>query len=131
MSTNIVRAVCPHDSAHSAPSRRAPVCPRECDGNTTPADISKYKHMKNKSIIAIIAAALLGGTFAFAAAGVPKDYPLKKCPISGKAYGSGGMKAYKITHEGTDVWLCCKGCKDDFEKDPAKYAKMVKDAAKK
>ena len=80
---------------------------------------------------AILAAIVLVACTASAETGVPKDYPLKKCPISGKAYGSGGMKAYKITHEGTDVWLCCKGCKDDFEKEPAKYVKMVKDAAAK
>ena len=80
---------------------------------------------------AFLAAFVLVACSASAEIGVPKDYPLKTCPISGKAYGSGGMKAYKVSHEGTDVWLCCKGCKDDFEKAPAKYAKMVKDAAAK
>ena len=80
---------------------------------------------------AILAAIVLAACSASADTGVPKDYPLKKCPVSGEAYGHGGMKAYKITHEGTDVWLCCKGCKDDFEKDAAKYVKMVKDAAAK
>lgn len=62
---------------------------------------------------------------------IPKDYPLKKCPVSGEEYGSKGMKPFKVTHEGTDVWFCCKGCKKDFDKDPAKYVKMVKDAAAK
>jgi YHS domain-containing protein len=61
--------------------------------------------------------------------GVPQDYPLKQCPISGEKYGSGGMKAVKVTQGGVDVWLCCKSCKGDFEKDPAKYVKLVKDAA--
>jgi YHS domain-containing protein len=87
--------------------------------------------MKNKSIIAIIAAAFTGGLAFAADSGVPKEFPLQKCPISGKAYGSGGMKAFKVTHDGTDVWLCCKSCKGDFDKDPAKYAKQVKDAAPK
>lgn len=87
--------------------------------------------MKTKSIMAIIAATITG-SFVFAAdSGVPKDYPLKKCPISGEEIGSGDMKPFKVTHEGTDVWLCCKGCKKDFDKDPAKYAKAVKDAAPK
>lgn len=86
--------------------------------------------MKNKTIIAIIAAAFTGGLAFAADSGVPKDFPLKKCPISGEAYG-GGMTPFKVTHEGTDVWLCCKNCKKDFDKDPAKYAKQVKDAAPK
>ena len=86
--------------------------------------------MKNKSIIAIIAAALCG-SFAFAAdSGVPKNYPLKKCPVSGEEYG-GDMVPFKVTHDGTDVWLCCKNCTKKFDKEPAKYVKMVKDAAAK
>ena len=83
--------------------------------------------MKNKSIIAIIAAALLGGTFAFAAAGVPKDYPLTKCVVSDEKLGEHG-KPVKVTSDGTDVWLCCKSCIKDFDKEPAKFVKMVKDA---
>jgi YHS domain-containing protein len=63
-----------------------------------------------------------------ATAGVPADYPLKKCPVSDEALGEMG-KPVKATHEGTDVYLCCKSCLKDFNKDPAKYTKMVKDAA--
>jgi YHS domain-containing protein len=37
-------------------------------------------------------------------------------------------KAIKVTDGGTVVYLCCKMCKKDFAKDPAKYTKMVKDA---
>jgi hypothetical protein len=36
-----------------------------------------------------------------------------------------------VTHEGTDVYLCCKSCIKDFNKEPAKYAGMVKAAQKK
>jgi len=81
--------------------------------------------MKIKSILALLAAAFTGSSAFAADSGVPKDYPLKKCPVSGETYGDGGMKAFKVTHDGTDVWLCCKGCKKDFDKDPAKYAKAV------
>ena len=84
--------------------------------------------MNLKSIIALIAAAFTAGSAFAADAGVPKDYPLKKCPVSDETYGDGGMTPFKVTHEGTDVWLCCKSCKKDFDKDPAKYAKAVKDA---
>lgn len=87
--------------------------------------------------LAILAATLLGIGLAagadqhkgHAAAGVPADYPLKTCPISGDSLGDHG-KPVKVTHEGIDVYLCCKKCIKDFNKDPAKYAKMVKDARK-
>ena len=76
--------------------------------------------------------ALLGAGLLSAAdakdAGVPANYPLKKCPVSDEALGGMG-KPVKVTHEGTDVYLCCKGCVKDFNKDPAKFTKAVKDAA--
>ena len=37
----------------------------------------------------------------------------------------------KVSNGGTDVYLCCKDCVKDFNKDPEKYTKMVKDAEKK
>ena len=84
--------------------------------------------MKLTSIIALIAVAFTGGS-ALADSGVPKTYPLKSCPVSGEEYGSGGMTPHKVTHEGTEVWLCCKSCEKKFAKDPAKYTQPVKDAA--
>jgi YHS domain-containing protein len=65
-----------------------------------------------------------------ASAAVPADYPLKTCPVSGEALGEMG-KPVKVTHNGTDVYLCCKSCAKDFKKDPEKYTKMVTDAAAK
>ncbi len=88
--------------------------------------------MKTTTLLAsIITALALSGAAASAESEIPKDYPLKKCPVSGEEIGSGDMKPYKVVHQGTDVWLCCKSCKKDFDKDPAKYAKAVKDAAPK
>ena len=85
--------------------------------------------MKTIALNLLAVAAMLGiATTASADSGVPKDYPLKKCAVSGETLG-GGMKPFKVTHEGTDVWLCCKDCKEDFDKEPAKFTKMVKDAA--
>ncbi len=86
--------------------------------------------MKTTALSLLAFVAMLGSIATAADSGVPKDYPLKKCPVSGEAFG-GDMKPYKVTHEGTDVWLCCKDCKDDFDKEPAKFTKMVKDAAAK
>lgn len=62
--------------------------------------------------------------------GAADSYPLKTCVVSGEELGSMG-KPFVVTHEGTAVKLCCSGCEKDFMKDPAKYVKMVKDAAKK
>ena len=84
-----------------------------------------------KKPMTILAAAFLAGSIAFAAdTGVPKTYPLTKCPVSDEKLGEHG-KPVKVTHEGTDVWLCCKDCLKDFNKEPAKFTKMVKDAAPK
>lgn len=87
----------------------------------------------NSTIYRLLTAATLavGLHTASADTGVPKDYPLKKCPVSGESFGEGGMKAFKVSHDGTDVWLCCKSCKKDFDKEPAKFTQIVKDAAKK
>jgi YHS domain-containing protein len=44
----------------------------------------------------------------------------------------GGMGIpFKITHDGTDVYLCCKSCLKDFNKNPAEYVAKVKAAQKK
>jgi len=90
--------------------------------------------MKSKSTIAILAAVLLGSTFAFADSaqpkGVPKDDSRRKCVVSGDPLGEHG-KVVKVSNGGTDVYLCCKDCVKDFDKDPEKFTKMVKDAGKK
>jgi len=79
----------------------------------------------------LIAVAMLGSVATVRAdSAVPKAYPLKKCVVSDETLGEHG-KSVKVTHEGTDIYLCCKDCMKDFKKDPAKYAKMVRDAAPK
>jgi len=88
--------------------------------------------MKTKNIRIIVAtlATAFITTAAFAGpgpAGPPKSYPLTKCVVSDEKLGEHG-KPVKVTHDGTDVWLCCKDCLKDFNKDPGKYVKMVKDA---
>lgn len=66
-----------------------------------------------------------------ASEGIPASYPLKKCVISDEPFGGEMGKPVKVTHEGTDIYLCCKSCMKEFKADPAKYAQMVKDAAAK
>lgn len=40
------------------------------------------------------------------------------CLISGEHLGSMGMPV-KVEHDGKTAYLCCKGCLEDFQKDPA------------
>jgi YHS domain-containing protein len=51
----------------------------------------------------------------------------KVCPISGHEIGSMG-EAVEVEYNGKKYNLCCAMCKADFEKDPAKFAKMMDDA---
>jgi YHS domain-containing protein len=87
-----------------------------------------------KLTLALLSTMLLGAASLSAAepkdAGVPAAYPLKTCPVSGEKLGDMG-KPVKVIHDGTDVYLCCKSCTKDFNKEPAKYVEMVKKAGKK
>jgi YHS domain-containing protein len=80
--------------------------------------------MKTKLLITF-----LGLILSASAADAPA-YPLTTCVISGEKLGGMG-KPFKVTHDGTEVQLCCKSCLKDFNAEPAKYVKMVKDAAAK
>ena len=87
--------------------------------------------MNIKTIVAVAVASAAIATTSFAgpgASGIPKDYPLKKCVVSDEKLGEHGKPVKVTAPDGTDVYLCCKDCLKDFNKDPAKYAKMVKDA---
>lgn len=52
----------------------------------------------------------------------PKDAPVaeNQCPVSGEELGSMG-DPYKITYEGREIALCCKGCEGDFKANPARW----------
>jgi len=56
---------------------------------------------------------------------------LKTCPVSGDKLGGDMGEAYVFVYKGQQVKLCCKGCKKDFDKDPAKYIKLIRAADKK
>jgi len=64
------------------------------------------------------------------------DYPLKTCVVSEEEIG-GSMGAgidYVYKQEGKPdrfVRFCCKDCRKDFEKEPAKYLKLIDEAAAK
>ena len=58
-----------------------------------------------------------------------KPYPSDKCPVSDEKLGDMG-KPYVFDYKGQEVKLCCKSCKKDFDKDPAKYLKKIEAAQK-
>lgn len=93
--------------------------------------------MKHTRILLLATAVLLSAGGVLSAhdgekhpAGVPASYPLKKCVVSGDAFGGEMGKPVKVTHDHTDVYLCCKSCIKDFQKDPGKFTAMVKAAHK-
>ncbi len=53
----------------------------------------------------------------------------KICPVSGEKVGQMG-EIVKQEYNGKVYNLCCGMCVKDFQKDPAKYAKIAEDAAK-
>lgn len=84
-----------------------------------------------KLTLALLSSLLLSaGLISAADTGVPAAYPLKTCVVSNEDLGTMG-KPVKVTHEGTDVYLCCKACTKDFNKEPAKFVAKVKAAEKK
>jgi YHS domain-containing protein len=58
-----------------------------------------------------------------------KDYPLETCVVSGEKLGS-MSEPVEFVHAGKLVRICCEACVDQFEKNPAKYMKAIKDAKK-
>lgn len=64
-------------------------------------------------------------------------YPLDTCMVSDEKLGEGDMgKAVELVYhvEGQPdrlVMFCCKHCVKDFKKDPAKYLKLLDEAAAK
>ena len=55
-----------------------------------------------------------------------KAYPLKTCMVSGEAFSMG--KPFSFVYQGQEILLCCKDCKADFDKEPAKYLSKLSGA---
>ena len=88
--------------------------------------------IKKTVVLAISAAIAAGSLAAFAAdkKNAPKPYTLKDCVVSDEKLGEMG-KPYVFEYKGQEMKLCCKSCKKDFDKDPAKYIKKMEEAEKK
>ena len=53
-----------------------------------------------------------------------KPYPLNTCVVSGDKLGAMGENTVFV-YEGQEIKLCCKDCKKDFDKNPAKYISQL------
>ena len=56
---------------------------------------------------------------------------LKTCPVSGEKLGGDMGKPFVFSYKAQEVKLCCPMCKKDFDKEPAKYMKLIRAADKK
>ncbi|MGA2240581.1 MAG: hypothetical protein ABSH11_00870 [Verrucomicrobiota bacterium] len=91
------------------------------------------KTLKMLTTIALTVTALTFTARADTSTNAPvKPDKLTTCPVSGEKLGEMG-KPYVFVYQGQEVKLCCSGCKKDFDKDPAKYLKIIRaaDTAKK
>src|SRR6266702_2503007 len=55
---------------------------------------------------------------------------LTTCPVSGDKLAGDMGKPFVFEYKGREVKLCCKDCKKDFDKEPAKYMKKIVEADK-
>lgn len=56
-------------------------------------------------------------------------YPLQTCVVSGEKLGEMGAP-YVFEYQGTEVRLCCKDCREKFDKNPDNYLGKITGAAK-
>ena len=85
------------------------------------------------AIATALSLVLLGASFSTSAADKKSDvkpYKLEKCIISDEKLGEMG-KPVVFEYKGQEIKLCCKSCKKDFDKDPAKYLKKLETEEKK
>ncbi len=53
-----------------------------------------------------------------------KRYPLETCIVSGDKLGAMG-KPVRFATQGREIILCCQDCRKDFDKEPARYLKLL------
>lgn len=85
----------------------------------------KRTHPLRAAAALLLAAASLHAAEPAKDKGKPKPYPLKTCIVSDEELGSMG-KPVVFVHEGQEIKLCCKNCRADFDKDPAKHLAKLK-----
>jgi YHS domain-containing protein len=56
----------------------------------------------------------------------PKPYPLKTCIVSGEKLEEMGNPTM-LVYKGQEIKFCCKDCIKDFNKNPDKFIKKLKE----
>jgi YHS domain-containing protein len=92
------------------------------------------KTLKNLAVTALTVLAL-ALPLAVLAADSPKKpdlkpYKLDKCIVTDEKLGEMG-KPVVYDYKGQEIKFCCKSCRKDFDKDPAKFMKKLQEEEKK
>jgi YHS domain-containing protein len=91
------------------------------------------QNMKPIKLMVVLLLAVCGfrGTSLTSSAAVktePKPYPLSTCLITGEKLGGSMGKPVVITAEDREIKFCCKGCLQQYQKNPADYMKKLEAA---
>jgi YHS domain-containing protein len=76
-----------------------------------------------RKYFAVLAMALALSACSSTGSGV-KPYPLDTCLVSGTKLGSMGDPLV-VVYGDQEIKFCCPPCKDEFDKDPAKFLNML------
>lgn len=80
--------------------------------------------MRNmRQIVMMLFVVMLAAAWLAQAAPAAKGGPQTKCPVMGGAVD----KSVYLDYEGKRIYFCCAQCRQDFQKDPAKYLKKLED----
>jgi YHS domain-containing protein len=120
------------DTGQHKPILSPPTALGESGGLDIAAAMCNLKGMiRAKSLIAalLVAAFALGPVVGFAAEQKEKakPYPLKTCIVSDEKLGEMG-EPFTFVYQGQEIKLCCKSCQKDFNKNPEKFLKKLKEA---
>ncbi|MDR3456522.1 MAG: hypothetical protein P4N60_03690 [Verrucomicrobiae bacterium] len=88
--------------------------------------------MKKLNQYLLLAAIAVAATLTVRAedAKTPTPDKLTTCPVSGEKLDGDMGKPLVFIYQDQEVKLCCKSCKKDFDKDPAKYMAKIRAADK-
>jgi len=88
--------------------------------------------MKKLNQYLLLAAIALAASLTVRAedAKTPTPDKLTTCPVSGEKLDGDMGKPLVFTYKDQEVKLCCKSCKKDFDKEPAKYMEKIRAADK-
>lgn len=85
--------------------------------------MTKYSFLTVLTLSVLVSSCEKGADTAAGTTGKP--YPKATCIVSGEKLGSMG-KPFVFEYQGQEIKMCCKGCKPEFDADPAKFMAQLK-----